>query len=187
MQNTSITSTVDAGAVAWIGIHLAPALAYLAQSESLLSRSVALSRKAIQKDFPEVGLLAFQALLQTTLTEALADSTLATRGWLGQGGPSLPKGAAAERKLVSDLTLYRSAARSNISYFDALITAERVKRKHVDLETERAELLRNDLLYLGAQGALEQTGTVSKVFTELQAQVFGQLGALFASVSNSSL
>ncbi|MCB1793038.1 MAG: hypothetical protein KDJ70_01085 [Candidatus Competibacteraceae bacterium] len=187
LRNTSVASTVDAGVVAWIGIHLAPALAYLAQGESLLSRSVTLSRKATPKDFPEIGLLAFQALLQTTLTEALAESALATRGWLGRGGPSLPKGAAAERKFVSDLTLYQSAARSNVGYFDALITAERAKRKHVDLETEQAALLRNDLVYLGAQGALEHAGAVSKVFTELQAQVFGQLGALFASVSNSSL
>ena len=187
LRNVSVATTVDAGVVAWIGINLGPALAYLDQGYSLLDRSIALSRRAVPKYFKEVALLAFQSLAHATLAEMLAESAASTKGWLGLGGPPIPAGKGGVKKIISDISLYRSAARSNLGYFDALHTSELAKSNHVDLETAKSALRRNDLLYLAAQGSMEHQNTIYNVFAHSVSGAFAELGGLFASVSSSSL
>ena len=135
LHGLTVSSSVDAGAVAMIGGNVAAAFTYLEQAERLLQSSLTLSRKARPTDYPEVGLLAFQALGNGILATALAEIAVETRGWLGRGGPALSAGPQGDAVLASAISLYRSTALSGLEYVDALVTAGIASANHIDMKT----------------------------------------------------
>jgi hypothetical protein len=182
-QGLAVATTVDAGAVALMGANLAVATAYLEQAETGLRRSLELSRGTNPKDLFEAGLQAFEALGHTSVTGPLVDAAVATKGWLGRGGPPLPRTNAT---VASAIDLYYSAALSNLEYVDALYTARQAARKKVDIETARRDQRRRDAHYLAARGALEQAGNLAELFGSGETAALAELGALMRTVSNSS-
>ncbi|MEZ5585390.1 MAG: hypothetical protein R3F37_23975, partial [Candidatus Competibacteraceae bacterium] len=184
LKSVPVNTTLDAGALLIIGGNLAAAMANFENATRLLQRSMVLSRDATPKQFPEIGLLAFQALGQATLAQLLSEAAVETRGWVGRGGPPLPKNKAA---LNSAIDLYYSAALSNMEYVDALFTAGLAERSGVDLGSAQNHLRRHDPTYLMARGGLEQIDRLPNFFAQDDAKVFAQLGALLMTVSNSAL
>jgi hypothetical protein len=152
LQGVKVSTTIDAGVATLIGANLTAALTFLDQAQRLLRSSVELGRKAGPKDVPEVALRAFQALGHLTLTSALADVAFETRHWLGRGGPPLPGGAAGEAAVTTIVELYQAAARSNLEYFDALVTAGIAQDNQVAMEVAQSYLRRHDLITVAAIG-----------------------------------
>jgi predicted S18 family serine protease len=181
-------TVLDAEVVAALGGQAAAALAYLDHAQRLLEGSVRLSqRAATPEQFTEVGLMSFEAIGHANLARSLAEVAADSKVWLGQGGPALPSGSASLGLLAGILELYRSAALSNLEYFDALQTAQLAEQSGVDLETAKSYLRRHDLTYLTARGSLEQGGSVQALFADLRAAAMAQVGALLLTVSSSSL
>jgi uncharacterized protein len=183
-QGLAVATTVDAGAVALMGANLAVATAYLEQAETGLHRSIELSRGTNPKDHFEVGLQAFEALGHASVTGPLVDAAVATKGWLGRGGPPFPR---KNLTIESAIDLYYSAAFSNLEYVDALYTSRQAARKKVDIETARRDQRCRDAHYLAARGALEQAEKLAELFGLGEAAAFAELGALMRTVSNSSV
>jgi hypothetical protein len=182
-QGISVLTPVDAGAVASMGANVAVALAFLRQAEESLSRSIELSRSKNPKDHFESGLRAFEALGHGSVVGPVVDAAVATKGWLGRGGPPLRGGRG---DLDAAHELYYSAARSNLEYVDALHTAEQAVQQRIDLESARRDLRRHDPQYLSAAGALEQAGRLRDFFGQGDAFAFARLGAWMRTVSTSS-
>jgi hypothetical protein len=182
-QGISVLTPVDAGAVASMGANLAVAQAFLEQAEASLSRSIELSRSKHPQDHFEAGLRAFEALAHASVTGPVVDVAVASKGWLGRGGPPL---ASTRRAVDAANELYRSAALSNLEYVDALHTARQATKKKIDLESAKREQRRQDAHYLAARGALEQADELHEVFGPGAALPFAKLGAHMRTVSNSS-
>jgi hypothetical protein len=148
-----------------------------------LSRSVELSRSRNPQDQFESGLRAFAALAQASVAGPVVDAAVATKGWLGRGGPPLPK---RWETIASAAELYRATALSNLEYVDALYTARQAAKKKIDIESARREQRGRDAHYLAARGALEQVGKLRDFFAHEDALVFAALGTHMRTVSHSS-
>jgi hypothetical protein len=182
-QGISVSTPVDAGAVGIMGANMAVALAFLAQADESLSRSIELSRSQHPQDRFDAGLRSFEALGHASVAGPLVDAAVATKGWLGRGGSPLSR---AGRASLSAYDLYRSTALSNLEYVDALYTARQAERKKHDINTARQEQRSSDPHYLAARGALEQAGKLPAYFGEGEAGLLAVLGALMRTVSSSS-
>jgi hypothetical protein len=166
-----------------MGANLAVAIAFLAQADASLSRSIELSRSQNPTDHFDAGPRAFEALAHASVAGPLVDAAVATKGWLGRGGPPLPR---AGRGIESAYDLYRSTALYNLEYVDALYTARQAEKKKHDIDSARREQRSSDPHYLAARGALEQAGKLPAYFGEGKAGLLAVLGALMRAVSNSS-
>lgn len=182
-QGISVSTPVDAGAVAFMGANLAVASAFLEQADASLSRSIELSRSKNPKEHFEAGLRAFEALAHASVTGPVVDAAVAAKGWLGRSGPPIRREPAT---IKSAIDLYVAAALSNLEYVDALYTARQAERKKSDIETARSDQRRTDAHYLSARGALEQADNLPDFFGPGEALPIAKLGALMRTVSNSS-
>ena len=176
-------SVVDAGAITAIGSHLASAFAFREQATEELRLSVALGGKGNPADAAEVVRLAFEALGYLSLVGPLVDVAVATTSWVEGEGPALGEPAP----IVSAISLYESAALSNLRYVDTLYTALVAEQQQADIATTKSRLRRQDPTYLAAAGALEQLGNVDRVFADDYAAALARLGALMGVVSTSAL
>jgi len=144
-------TVLDASAVAWAGGQLAGAMTYAAQAAKGLARSQAMAADPRPETIETILRLAFESLGWISLAGPLADAAALDIEWVEGTGPML--GDAVDR-IDAAITLHRSAALSNISYVDALVTAQIAGARQASLEAVRDDLLRADPAYLAAVGGV---------------------------------